>query len=58
MKSIFTSKTFWVNVIGIVAIVVQTTTGKLLIDAEAQVAILAVINVILRAITKEPVTWK
>ena len=58
MKSIFNSKTFWTNIISIIAIIVQSMTGKMIIDAEAQVAILGVVNVILRMVTKEPVTWK
>lgn len=59
-KSIFTSKTFWVNVIaGIVA--VGTAFGlKLDIDADTQTAIvggvMAVANIILRFMTKAPVT--
>ena len=58
MKSIFNSKTFWTNIIGILAIIVQSMTGKMLINAETQVAILGVVNVILRMVTKEPVNWK
>lgn len=58
MKSIFNSKTFWVNVIGIIGIVVQQITGKNLITPELQVAILGLINIVLRSITKEAVTWK
>lgn len=57
MKSIFTSKTFWVNILAIVGIVVQGITGKEVFNIEFQAAILGIINIILRTITKEPVTW-
>lgn len=56
-KKFYTSKTLWVNALSIVAILVQTQTG-FIISAESQVAILGIINLILRAITKQPVEWK
>lgn len=52
MKKWYTSKTMWVNIIATGAIIAQVTTGKVVIDAEAQAAILAVINLVLRMITK------
>lgn len=55
-KTVWTSKTLWVNVIGLIALVVQSLTGYI-IDIEAQASILAFINVMLRLVTKEPVTW-
>jgi hypothetical protein len=57
MKSIFTSKTFWTNILAIMAIIIQGVTGKEFMSLELQTGILAVINIILRSITKEPVTW-
>lgn len=57
MKSIFISKTFWVNGVALVAIIVQGATGKEIISLEMQTAILAFINILLRTITKEAVTW-
>jgi len=57
-KSIWTSKTFWTNLIAISAIIAQGMTGKQIIDPEIQASILAVINIILRAITKEPISWE
>ena len=57
MKSIFTSKTFWVNVLALVAMIVQGATGTDFISLEVQGTILAVVNIILRTITKEPVNW-
>lgn len=55
-KKFWLSKTFWVNLISIVAILVQSFTG-FVIDPEKQVAILGFINMALRFVTKEPVTW-
>lgn len=57
MKSIFTSKTFWTNVLAVIAMSVQGITGKELITLEIQGTILAVVNIVLRMVTKEPVTW-
>ena len=56
MKPFWHSKTFWVNILAIAALVVQNYTGKP-ISAESQVAILGVVNVFLRFITKDEVTW-
>lgn len=57
MKSIFTSKTFWLNIIGLAAMIAQGIAGKELISMEMQGTILAVVNIILRTITKDAVTW-
>jgi len=51
-KRWYTSKTLWVNLTAIVALGVQTEFGYIL-DAEAQAVILAVINLILRVVTKK-----
>ena len=56
-KKVWESKTFWVNVIAILALLAQTQVG-FVIDPEAQAALLAVINVGLRAVTKQPIAWK
>lgn len=50
-KKWYTSKTLWVNLIAGVAAIYQTFTGTVLLDAEAQVGILAVVNAVLRAVT-------
>jgi len=55
-KPVWLSKTFWVNTIAAVAMLVQSYTG-FVIEAEMQIAILAVINMILRMITKEAIVW-
>ena len=51
-KRWYTSKTLWVNLLAIAALIAQAEFGYLL-DAEAQAALLAVINLILRALTKK-----
>lgn len=56
-KSIFTSKMFWANIIGLVAMIIQGVTGNEVISLEMQGTILAVINIVLRTITKDAVTW-
>lgn len=56
-KEWYTSKTLWANVIGIIAIVAQKQYG-FLIDPATQVAMLAVMNMILRAVTSEIITWR
>jgi uncharacterized membrane protein len=58
MKSIFTSKTFWVNTLSLIAIITQGITGKEIVSVELQAGILSFINIILRTVTKEPVSWK
>lgn len=55
-KSIFLSKTIWVNFLAIIALVVQKKFG-FVIDESIQIEILGFINILLRTITKEPVTW-
>ena len=54
-KKWYRSKTLWVNLIAILVLIIQTQTG-FIISPEEQVAILAVINLILRWITGEPIT--
>lgn len=54
-KKWYLSKTVWMNLVGVAAILIQTQTG-FIIDAEAQAAILALINLVLRAVTKEAIT--
>ena len=59
MKSIFTSKTFWVNIVALGAMIFQGVTGnEAPVATEVQATILAFVNVLLRSITKDPVTWK
>jgi len=55
-KKFWTSKTFYVNILAVVAILLQNQFGFVL-DAGTQVSILAAINVVLRLVTKEPIVW-
>jgi len=55
-KNIFKSKTFWVNVLSIAGMLVQSQTGYI-IDPATQAIGLGLINGIIRTVTKEPVTF-
>jgi len=50
------SKTLWVNVLAGLAIIIQAVTGESWLNAEVQVGILAVINLVLRIFTKQPLS--
>jgi len=52
-KKWYHSRTMWLNLIAIAAIFAQWATGHQVIDVEGQAAILAVVNLILRAITNQ-----
>ncbi len=56
-KSIFVSKTFWVNALALVGMIIQGATGKEFLSLEVQASILAGINIILRFVTKQSVSW-
>ena len=56
MKLIYESKTFWANIISIIGIVAGAKFG-FNITPEMAVSILAVINIILRAVTNEEIVW-
>lgn len=55
-KKWYVSKTFWVNLLSIVALIAQAEIGFVM-SPEAEAGILAVINLILRAVTKEEIEW-
>lgn len=55
-KTLWQSRTFWVNVVAIVALIVQTYTGYI-ISPEAQLVVLGFVNTGLRLITKQPIEW-
>ena len=57
MKKYIKSKTLWVNIIAIVGIIVRAELG-LTLTPEGEVAVLGLINLILRLITKEEIVWK
>jgi len=53
-KPLRKSKTFWVNLIALIALIVQTQTG-FVVTPEEQTAIVVVVNMILRLVTKEKI---
>lgn len=53
-KSLFKSKTFWVNILGVVTLVISGQMG-ITIPAEYAVPIGAVVNILLRLLTDNPV---
>lgn len=57
MKKWYTSKTLWVNVLAMSALLLQELTGQEILSTEAQVALLGLLNVGLRLITKKPIEW-
>ena len=56
IKPFWASKTLWLNVIAIVAILLQGKAGYTL-GPEIQTSILLLINIILRAVTKQEIVW-
>lgn len=56
-KKWYLSKTFWVNIIAIVALIGQSYLGEQFLPPEDQVIILGAVNLVLRFVTKEKLTW-
>ena len=56
-KKWWKSKVLWFNILSIIAMMLQTGSGILIAPAEIQVTLLAIVNVLLRSITKSNVTW-
>jgi hypothetical protein len=57
-KAFYKSRTFWVNLIAAAVLIYQGVTGhEFALPAETQAVILAGINLVLRAITREPIVW-
>jgi hypothetical protein len=54
-KKWYESKTLWVNGIAGIAAITQAVMGEAIIDAEAQVGILALVNLVLRLITSKEI---
>lgn len=55
-KKWYHSRTLWANILMGVAVLVQTITGADWLDVELQGAIIIIVNVILRVITKQGLT--
>jgi hypothetical protein len=56
-KKWYQSKTLWSNVLMLGGVVILNATGKDILTPEVQAAILVVVNVILRVVTKEEIIW-
>jgi hypothetical protein len=56
-KTIWLSKTFWVNLLALAGMIAQGITGSEVFPLEVQASILTIINIGLRFITKQAVTW-
>lgn len=56
-KKWYLSKTIYINALMLTVAVAQQIAGKDIITPELQVVILSVVNLILRSITKENITW-
>lgn len=56
MKKWYLSKTLWVNVIALAASLLSEVAG-VEVDAQTQVSLLVVVNLILRLVTKTELTW-
>lgn len=57
MKHVLESKTLWVNLLAIIAFFVQQRYGFVM-DETTQTQILFGVNMLLRLVTKDPVSWK
>ena len=53
-KEWYHSKTIWVNIIAMIAILLQAVFG-FLVTPEEQMAVIVIVNLLLRAITKTPI---
>jgi len=56
MKSYWFSKTLWLNVIALLALIIQGQWG-FVISPEIQATLLILINIALRSISKEEIVW-
>ena len=55
-KAFWQSKTIWLNVLAAIGGIVQTYTG-FVVSPEVQGAVLILLNVILRLVTKSEIAW-
>lgn len=56
-KKWYLSKIVWVNAIAFIGIMIQAITDKTILTPELQVMILSLVNLFLRSVTHENVTW-
>ncbi|MCO1599804.1 hypothetical protein [Desulfosporosinus nitroreducens] len=56
-KKWYASKTLWSNALMLAGVIVLNATGEDILTPEVQGAILVVVNVVLRVVTKEEITW-
>jgi|LakMenE01Jun11ns_1017448.scaffolds.fasta_scaffold5962342_1 hypothetical protein len=56
-KSIWKSKTFYVNLIAMISFLIQHKYGYV-VDEAMQMQVLTVVNILLRTISSEGVSWK
>ena len=56
-KSLYKSKTFWVNLIAMISFLIQHKYGYV-VDEAMQMQVLTVVNILLRTISSEGVSWK
>jgi hypothetical protein len=57
MKKWYQSKTLWSNLLMLGGVIALNATGKDILTPEVQAAILVVVNVVLRIVTKEEIIW-
>ena len=57
MKKWYASKTLWINILAIIGIIAQQYMKESIMTPEFQALLIPVINVFLRAITKEKIEW-
>jgi len=55
-KLFWQSKTFWVNLLGIGGLILQSKTGYV-VEPGTQATLLASINLFLRLFTRQPLNW-
>ena len=55
MKAIYKSRTVWVNVLALIAVVAQELAGEDVFNPSLQLAVLAALNAVLRFRTTEPI---
>ena len=56
LKPFWKSSTIWLNVVGVLVIVLQLVTStKLVVDPDVQMVLLAVLNILNRFRTEEPI---